>query len=454
LIQIPLLNVTPAEQIAPNSLVRLRCMVQDMFDPECHLGAYEQVNTTTGAKTVCTGLFSDSLQFQVRILSTDLELISMFLMLNVCLQPGCVLNEDRSTQVFAECQSMCAFSRIRGGHSLLFMNINIFGTGTVYRCLVRQIGSSRYDLYRNIAYLHLISSFDVRAVQLDDVAPSSASSSTQSTLKRKGGESEVADDCVMNESNAAATSGTTDAMVVQAAGAGDTPADAVGGSGTSAVPPTPLAVLQRFGAVAPGAINAIVRFYDAADSESLRLGGQPLEIVGILSKDAVDEDDGMNDVNEAVSESDAKKVRMELSGDGAVMIDDTVAYAFCFNAVNSLEFVFICRSFFRFDAWERAAHHPPVSLVHRVHCISMRKLSPHFPFQRDADLGTSAAVMSIPSNPSARDRLLQARESLVNFLGNVFAGDRISAEFFMLHLISRVYVFEARILSSLKVLIL
>ena len=87
--QIPSLNTTPAELIAPNTLVRFRCIVGDMFDPECHLATFEEVNTATGARvrlsgivlhrlgillahcryvcyqTVRSGLFTDALHFQV-----------------------------------------------------------------------------------------------------------------------------------------------------------------------------------------------------------------------------------------------------------------------------------------------------------------------------------------------------------------------------------------------------
>ena len=153
-------------------------------------------------------------------------------------------------------------------------------------------------------------------------------------------------------------------------------------------------------------------------AERLRLGGQPIEIIGILSKEAVgadDDDDAGND--DGMDEGDggivgAKKSRyvaaVAAAADGGAAVP--------------------------FDAWERAARHPPVSLVHRVHCIALRALSPQFPFARDTELHVAASVAE------SRARLEQARTSLLDFLTSVFAGDRVSAEFFMLHIVSRMYV--------------
>ncbi|XP_035673341.1 mini-chromosome maintenance complex-binding protein-like [Branchiostoma floridae] len=42
---VPSLNDTPLHHLKPNSLVKFRCMVQDMFDPEFYLGVYEVTDT-------------------------------------------------------------------------------------------------------------------------------------------------------------------------------------------------------------------------------------------------------------------------------------------------------------------------------------------------------------------------------------------------------------------------
>jgi hypothetical protein len=49
--QIPSLNDTMAEMIAPNSLVRFRCMIQDVLGQELYFGVYEHRDPKTG-KTV------------------------------------------------------------------------------------------------------------------------------------------------------------------------------------------------------------------------------------------------------------------------------------------------------------------------------------------------------------------------------------------------------------------
>jgi hypothetical protein len=62
LAQIPSLNDTPSEQIAPNTLVRFRCMVQDMMDTEFYLGVFEEVHAETKARQLRTSKYADALQ--------------------------------------------------------------------------------------------------------------------------------------------------------------------------------------------------------------------------------------------------------------------------------------------------------------------------------------------------------------------------------------------------------
>ncbi|MCI4376333.1 hypothetical protein PGIGA_G00187250 [Pangasianodon gigas] len=47
---VPSLNDVPLHYLKPNSLVKFRCMVQDMFDPEFFMGVYETVDPSTNAK--------------------------------------------------------------------------------------------------------------------------------------------------------------------------------------------------------------------------------------------------------------------------------------------------------------------------------------------------------------------------------------------------------------------
>lgn len=48
--QIPSLNDVPLHYLKPNSLVKFRCLIQDMFDPEFFMGVYETVDPSTKAK--------------------------------------------------------------------------------------------------------------------------------------------------------------------------------------------------------------------------------------------------------------------------------------------------------------------------------------------------------------------------------------------------------------------
>lgn len=56
-VQVPSLNDVPLHYLKPNSLVKFRCLIQDMFDPEFYMGVYETVDPVTKAK-VSASLFS------------------------------------------------------------------------------------------------------------------------------------------------------------------------------------------------------------------------------------------------------------------------------------------------------------------------------------------------------------------------------------------------------------
>ncbi|XP_017319110.1 mini-chromosome maintenance complex-binding protein isoform X1 [Ictalurus punctatus] len=56
---VPSLNDVPVHYLKPNSLVKFRCMVQDMFDPEFFMGVYETVDLSTNAKVLKCGKYKD-----------------------------------------------------------------------------------------------------------------------------------------------------------------------------------------------------------------------------------------------------------------------------------------------------------------------------------------------------------------------------------------------------------
>lgn len=49
-LQVPSLNDVPLHYLKPNSLVKFRCLVQDMFDPEFYMGVYEAIDPATKSK--------------------------------------------------------------------------------------------------------------------------------------------------------------------------------------------------------------------------------------------------------------------------------------------------------------------------------------------------------------------------------------------------------------------
>lgn len=170
-----------------------------------------------------------------------------------------------------------------------------------------------------------------------------------------------------------------------------------------------------------------MRVYLAADAEALRLGGQQIEVVAILSKDAAlgyDVDDGDDDGDcddadekmvEALADQDDSKqqrpVRRSKKTDGddsattmateaTTTSSSSVPYASnsdaCFQRWKLHQFFFYLKIFSfslpcqssSHDAWERAAHHPPISLVHRLHCLAWRPLPTTFPFQAELPSAT------------------------------------------------------------------
>ncbi|RXN23436.1 mini-chromosome maintenance complex-binding isoform X1 [Labeo rohita] len=56
---VPSLNDVPLHYLKPNSLVKFRCMVQDMFDPEFFMGVYETNDPTSNSKQVKCGKYKD-----------------------------------------------------------------------------------------------------------------------------------------------------------------------------------------------------------------------------------------------------------------------------------------------------------------------------------------------------------------------------------------------------------
>uniref|UniRef100_A0A4W3HJ67 Mini-chromosome maintenance complex-binding protein n=1 Tax=Callorhinchus milii TaxID=7868 RepID=A0A4W3HJ67_CALMI len=56
---VPSLNDVPLHYLKPNSLVKFRCMLQDMFDPEFYMGVYETVDPATKSGVLRFGKYKD-----------------------------------------------------------------------------------------------------------------------------------------------------------------------------------------------------------------------------------------------------------------------------------------------------------------------------------------------------------------------------------------------------------
>ncbi|KAM6998067.1 mini-chromosome maintenance complex-binding protein [Tautogolabrus adspersus] len=59
---VPSLNDVPLHYLKPNSLVKFRCFIQDMFDPEFYMGVYETVDPSTKAKVLQCGKYKDVIE--------------------------------------------------------------------------------------------------------------------------------------------------------------------------------------------------------------------------------------------------------------------------------------------------------------------------------------------------------------------------------------------------------
>ncbi|XP_061084005.1 mini-chromosome maintenance complex-binding protein [Conger conger] len=64
---VPSLNDVPLHYLTPNSLVRFRCLVQDMFDPEFYMGTYEHLDPASKTKVLKSGKYKDITECGVEV---------------------------------------------------------------------------------------------------------------------------------------------------------------------------------------------------------------------------------------------------------------------------------------------------------------------------------------------------------------------------------------------------
>ncbi|KAG7512587.1 hypothetical protein JOB18_033777 [Solea senegalensis] len=70
-ISVPSLNDVPLHYLKPNSLVKFRCLIQDMFDPEFYMGVYETVDASTKANVLRCGKYKDVTECGVDLNSSN-----------------------------------------------------------------------------------------------------------------------------------------------------------------------------------------------------------------------------------------------------------------------------------------------------------------------------------------------------------------------------------------------
>ncbi|KAL6094354.1 hypothetical protein STEG23_034968, partial [Scotinomys teguina] len=75
---VPSLNEVPLHYLKPNSFVKFRCMIQDMFDPEFYMGVYETVNQNTKARVRHFGKYKDIAECGDNLIQDDCLLNFLF----------------------------------------------------------------------------------------------------------------------------------------------------------------------------------------------------------------------------------------------------------------------------------------------------------------------------------------------------------------------------------------
>ncbi|CAI9736278.1 Hypothetical predicted protein [Octopus vulgaris] len=75
--QVKSVNSTALHDLIPNSLVRYRCMVQDMFDPEFYMGTYKIKDSCTKQTFVKCGMYRDVAECKPEEIITDSNQIVM-----------------------------------------------------------------------------------------------------------------------------------------------------------------------------------------------------------------------------------------------------------------------------------------------------------------------------------------------------------------------------------------
>ncbi|XP_032220134.1 mini-chromosome maintenance complex-binding protein [Nematostella vectensis] len=312
--RIPSINDTPLHYLKPNSLVRFRCMVQDMFGPEYFLSQYEVKSKSTGETVLASGLYRDVVDC-----SGDLEVDFN--------SPKCVTSEKQT-----------------------------------YYC-VPIPGETEWAKQ----------AFAERSPLVQHGGPSQLSMSNKRSLEDDEMEGDHTTDGHMETDS--------DDMSAKKTRTEETKAS-TNNIATTAMPSLNFPLPGEQGPA------CLVHLYEQCDNIKLN---DTLEFIGILS------------VHPSLASTPG-----EAPSDPSFITADDV----------------MCQE-------ERAVHHPPPSLVPRLHCLVARPMKHSNP--------TMPTVLAEDSLKSLTPPVLHVRDDLLAALEKLLCGDRLAAEYLLLHLLSTVY---------------
>nr|KAG5709376.1 hypothetical protein BaRGS_029225 [Batillaria attramentaria] len=89
-----------------NSLVRYRCMVQDMFDPELYLAQYQVTNVKTGTVTMRSGRYKDIAECGVYEEDGDLKVNDVLEVVGVLSVDPAMVQFDQEEEGYARADVM------------------------------------------------------------------------------------------------------------------------------------------------------------------------------------------------------------------------------------------------------------------------------------------------------------------------------------------------------------
>ncbi|KAM8923929.1 mini-chromosome maintenance complex-binding protein isoform 2-T2 [Pelodytes ibericus] len=315
---VPSLNEVPLHYLKPDSLVKFRCMIQDMFDPEFYMGAYETVDPTTNSRALHFGKYRDVADCAKH------EEIDM--------NSGQTVTSERQT----------------------FYCVPVPGESPWAK-----------EVYT--------SSSQVRA------RPST--SFTPSRQKRSYEEDEDMGPC-KEPHRGGHQAGDTKRLETEAMSAPPN-------SAANCTPPIDL----NFPLPGEKGPACLVKVYENWDIFKVN---DVIEVYGVLSVDPA-----LSTMNE---ERDV----------ASALLDP-------------------CESM---DTEEQRVHSPPASLVPRIHAIAIRKLQHNNPLLPNCLQESEEGKLFVSSFLA---EVSSVRSELLGFLTHAFLGDSLSAEYFILHLISTVY---------------